>query len=492
VRVRQFAEEEFRQDLHFGPDDFPVVRGQKIGGVGNRGHSFGPHLHFEMREQAGDVAVNPLAFGFSIPDTRAPAIRKLRVYELDEQGLETGSQTITPTALREGNYHVADTVVVTSRRIGLALKSYDRQNAMPNWNGIFGGDLYADSTLIFEFRFARIPFEETEYLNALTDYADWKENKSWYHRFWALSRRQFRAPMPKDTVGPFAFLNTLQDHNITSEELAARTQDARNVKGTGSYDGSLLLQPEKPLLLRLRAVDFAGNATELGLVVVYRPTSIAPASEPHQYFLPSEEPSIIDNGDMRLELDSNALYRDCFFRYARLPDRSADHLSDVHQLHDYLKPLHGSAHLHLRPVAQISDELRDHVFLGSCNDAGDLSSNGGSWTDDGRIAARISTFGDYGLFLDTIPPTVEINYFNTDLRRAAGFSVIMEDNVSGGRMTYRGTIDGEWVLLEHDGKSGKLNYSFANGEPGPGEHTFVIEVEDARGNATRWERRFRR
>jgi len=44
VRVRQFAEEEFRQDLNFGPNDFPVTRGQKIGGVGNRGHSFGPHL----------------------------------------------------------------------------------------------------------------------------------------------------------------------------------------------------------------------------------------------------------------------------------------------------------------------------------------------------------------------------------------------------------------------------------------------------------------
>lgn len=499
VRARQFAEEEFRQDLHFGPTDFPVTRGQQIGGVGNRGHSFGPHLHFEMREQAGDVAMNPLAFGFSIPDTRAPEIRKLRVYELDERGLETGSQTITPVALRGGDYAVNDTVIVTSRRIGLALKSYDRQNAMPNWNGIFGGDLYADSTLIFDFRFARIPFEETEYLNALTDYADWTENQSWYHRFWAISPRQFRAPMPKDTVGPFAFLNTarpLSSGKASSGPYTfsnkAMAQDARRVKGTGSYDGSLVLQPEKPLHLLLRAVDFAGNATELRLLVLYRPTSAAPASEPHQYFLPSGEPSIIDNGDMRLELDEDGLYRDCFFRYARLPDRSADHLSDVHQIHDPRTPLHGSARLHLRPVGPVPEALRKQVFLGSCNDAGDLSSHGGSWTAEGRMAANISTFGDYGLFLDTLPPTVEINYFNTDLRRAAGFSVIMEDNVSGGGLAYRGTIDGKWILLEHDGKSGKLNYSFADGEPGPGEHLFELEVTDARGNSAGWQRRFRR
>jgi hypothetical protein len=481
VRARQFAEEEFRQDLRFGPDDFPVSRGQQIGGVGNRGHSFGPHLHFEMREQAGDVAVNPLAFGFSIPDTRAPAIRKLRVYELDERGLERASQTITPTALRGGDYAVNDTVIVAHRRIGLALKSYDRQNAMPNWNGIFGGDLYADSTLVFDFRFARIPFEETEYLNALTDYADWTENQSWYHRFWAISPQQFRAPMPQDTIGPFAFLNA-----------GDGAQDAKGGKGTGSYDGSLVLQPEKPLNLRLRSVDFAGNASELSLVVLYRPTDLAPASEPHQYFLPAGAPSIIDNGDMRLELKDDALYRDCFFRYARLPDRSANHLSDVHQVHDHRTPLHSSARLHLRPVAQIPNGLRDHVFLGTCDDEGHLSSRGGSWTDDGRMAANISTFGDYGLFLDTLPPTVEINYFSTDLRRASGFSVVMEDNVSGGRLTYRGTINGKWVLLEHDGKSGKLNYSFANGEPGPGEHLFELEVTDARGNSTQWQRRFRR
>lgn len=480
IRARQFAEEEFRQDLRFGPLDFPVTRGQQIGGVGNRGHSFGPHLHFEIREQEGDVAVNPLAFGFSIPDTRAPAIRKLRVYELDDRGLERGSQTITPTALRGGGYAVKDTIVVTRRRIGIGAKSYDRQNAMPNWNGIFGGDLYADSILVFAFRFARIPFEETEYLNALTDYADWEENVSWYHRFWALSPRQFRAPVPKDTVGPFAFLNQ------------ARPQDTGRVKGTGAYDGSILLQPEKPMNLRLKTVDFAGNASELSLVVVCRPTSLAPAAEPHQYFLPAGEPSIIDNGAMRLETDADALYRDCFFRYARLPDRSANHLSDVHQIHDYRTPLHGSARLHLRPAAPVTDHLRDNVFLGSCDNDGHLSSNGGSWTDDGRMTANIPTFGDYGLFLDTVPPSVEINYFNTDLRRTAGFSVIMEDNVSGGRLNYRGTIDGKWVLLELDGKSGKLNYNFGNGEPGPGEHLFELEVTDARGNSTQWKRRFRR
>ena len=93
LRAAQFATESFRQDLRFDSLAFPVAAGQRIGGVGNRGHSFGPHLHFEMREIVGDVPVNPLQFGFRIPDRRSPQIRKIRVYELGPDGQELAATT---------------------------------------------------------------------------------------------------------------------------------------------------------------------------------------------------------------------------------------------------------------------------------------------------------------------------------------------------------------------------------------------------------------
>lgn len=86
-----------------------------------------------------------------------------------------------------------DTVYVGTPVLSFGVKAYDRQNAMPNWNGIYGGELLVDSTEWFAFRFDRIPFEDTEYLNAMTDYADWKVNKSWFHRYGALSPNQFMA-----------------------------------------------------------------------------------------------------------------------------------------------------------------------------------------------------------------------------------------------------------------------------------------------------------
>jgi len=471
VRARQFAQEEFQQDLRFDSLAFPVTRGQRIGGVGNRGHSFGPHLHFEVREIDGDAPVNPLAFGFPIPDTRAPVIRNLRVYGYgmtlnpDGTGTEVWEQTLTPERLRDGSYVIRDTILMGTPLMGFALKTYDRQNGMPNWNGIYGGELIVDSTEWFDFRFDRIPFEQTEYLNALTDYGDWVENESWFHRYWALSPRQFMA----------------------------RPRDAKQVFPIAVDGNPAFRFDSRPTPVTLSVRDYAGNVSELRFVVYFHSVGRGERRLPaFQYFLPAGEASIIDNGDIRLELDSNALYQDCNFRYARLPDRSANYVSDVYQLHDYRTPLHGTALLAISPASRVPAQLKSRVFLGQCDKDGHLSSHGGAWQADGRFAARISTFGDYALFLDTIPPTVEINYFGNDLRRATGFGLIVEDNVSGGRMNYRGTIDGKWVLLELDGKSGKLSYSFENGDPGSGRHTFELEVTDGHGNTTVWQRNFRR
>lgn len=457
VFARQMAAEDFAQDLHFAPHHFPIKQGDRIGGVGNRGHSFGPHLHFEMRRSRTDAPLNPLAFGFSVPDTRPPRIRQLRIYELTEDGHERTSRTLTP--LREGNtYRIRDTLTVNSSRVGFALKTYDQQNGMPNWNGIYGGELLVDSLPLFTFRWDEIPFEQTEYLNALTDYAAWQTQTSWYHRFWALT----------------------QDAMFWREAGDRRT------------DGSLRLPPNAPRTVELRVRDFAGNTTELHFVLRYQPAATPPLPRPHQYFLPAGEASIIDNGDLRLELAPDALYRDAYFQYARLPERSAGYFSDVHQLHLPTTPLHGEATLALRPQRPVPDTLRSALFVGQCQPDGQWTAYGGTWTDDGRLRARIPTFGDYALLLDTIPPTVAIRRMPTDLRRQSGFSLLIDDNVSGPPLRYRGTIDGQWALLEYDEKNKRLNYAFRHGDPGPGKHLFRLEVYDHRGNSTVWERSFQR
>ena len=456
IRALQYAREFF--EIDFRPDStaFPVTQGQRIGGVGNRGFSFGPHLHFEIRESATDAPLNPMSLGFTIPDTRSPQLRKLRVYALDDKDRSVEALEYD---LLDGS--LPDTIRVSSNRIGLGIKAYDRQNAMPNWNGIYGAELRVDGQQTFAFTYDRVAYEDTEYLNALTDYAAWKESSSWYYL------------------------------------LYARTPAAMFWRGRGmrspTQNGMLTLTRGTPKDVAISVRDFAGNVSRREFVLLSTSSSAAPAAPadvPYVYLLPAGEPSIIDTAGMRLELGADALYDELRFQYTRLTDGSDGLLSDVHQLHHTSTPLHGKGVLRLAPRRGLTADLQARAYIGACGKDGSYRNAGGTW-EEGRLVTSIGSFGTYAILLDTVPPEVRIERFGTDLRRAAAFSVQIDDAVGGG-LTYRGTVDGRWILMEYDAKSGSLTHTFEPGRIASGTHAFELRVTDGRGNETVFTRSFRR
>ena len=145
----------------------------------------------------------------------------------------------------------------------------------------------------------------------------------------------------------------------------------------------------------------------------------------------------------------------------------------------------------IKPDRPIPDSLAGYVYVGECSPTGKrISSRRTERTDTGSYEARTYSFGDYGLFLDTIPPRVRINSFPTNLSRYSGFSVLIDDDVSGGGLSYRGTVDGNWVLLEYDAKNDKLTHNFRDSNLSPGRHRFELTLTDGRGNVTVWSRNF--
>ncbi|THH39301.1 M23 family metallopeptidase [Neolewinella litorea] len=461
IRKLQYARQSF--EIDFRPDSlaYPVGQGQVIGGVGNRGFSFGPHLHFEIREAATDAQLNPLSLGFVIPDTRQPQLRNLRLYTWADG--EPESTAVSYDLIRN---ELPDTLYVAAPRIGFGLKAYDRQNSMPNWNGIYRANLCVDSTEVFSFDFDRVPLEKTAYINALTDYREWRRNSSWYYLLYT---------------------------PVAEAGFWAETPPAAG-------DGILNLPAGVPKRVNITATDYAGNTSSVEVVVVHQPikgpvaaTSGKAAAAPHQYFLPAGEASIIDTAGLRLELDELALYEDLRFRYVRLEDASEGYLSDVHQLHDPETALHGRAVLRLRPRTVVPDSLRERVYIGKCGSDGAPRTVGGEWLPDGSMQTNIGAFGDYALLLDREPPEVRIRDFRSDLRGRPGFSLFVKDAV-GGELGYRGTVDGEWVLLEYDAKSGTLTHTFEDMRKigGNTTHRFELEITDGRGNRTTFTRDFRR
>lgn len=59
VRNYQYEKERFEVDMHFSPGEYPVKQGEFLAYAGNSGYSFGPHLHFEVRDASGNELYNP-------------------------------------------------------------------------------------------------------------------------------------------------------------------------------------------------------------------------------------------------------------------------------------------------------------------------------------------------------------------------------------------------------------------------------------------------
>jgi len=453
VRATQYAQQRFAVDLRFDSLAFPVQRSERLGEVGNRGFSFGPHLHFEIRAAETDAPLNPLAFGINVPDTRKPDLRKIKLYELQRDGTLAAERELQLQKSREGYYTVPGVIEVNSQQLGLAIKAYDRQNAMPNYNGIYAAELWQDTVLLHRFRFDSIPFEETRYLNAHTDYAAWNGQTSWFHRLHCL---------PGDQL-------CIYDQRIGALELPAGQ--------------------DEPATLEVRVYDWAGNVSLASLTMRYRAAPPPQNTLRYQYHLLEKEGNIIDNGQIRLEFPAGALYTDCYLRYHNVVDRSEGIYSAVHHLHDPLTPLHRPAMLTIEANQPLDSSLLAHYVVARCSFADDKDrpvNCGPAFSATGEPAAvPIWSFGDYCILLDTIPPSIEPLRFRRKLGSMSRISFRIQDNFStAGKargLRHSAWIDGAWVLMEYDLKKDEIFYDFQT-PLAPGKHRLEIQVRDDRGN----------
>ncbi|MCB0568405.1 MAG: M23 family metallopeptidase [Phaeodactylibacter sp.] len=458
VKSYQYARESFEIALEPESSRFPVEAGTVVGYVGLTGYSFGPHLHFELRESGGGPAANPLLFGLPVSDHRPPAIQALRLYTLDSDG--TALRT-APKAVRgnRGRYRLvgSDTLYTDSPLTGFSLKAFDQLDGADNMDGIFALQLFIGDSLAYELRMASIGQKAAAYYNAHIDYAAQMQGEGLFHRC-------YRMP-----------------------------GDASPLYHGGN--GAVALPPGGVARLSFLARDLAGNTARLDCWLKRRPQAQR-GQQPlyYNYFLPFNEASIIQAGDMYAYFPDSSFYEDLFFDYQASLDASHGVYSLVHHLHDGRTPVHGYYLLAIRPTQPIPDEARAKTFIAYCNENNEIVNCGGAWRD-GMLHARLHELGDYCIMADVVPPRIEALSFQEDMRLQAAVQFRATDNVSAGagleKLKYRGTIDGRWVLFSYDEKEGVLEHLFEK-ELAPGRHSLRLEVADAVGNLATFEGDFYR
>ncbi len=126
-------------------------------------------------------------------------------------------------------------------------------------------------------------------------------------------------------------------------------------------------------------------------------------------------------------------------------------------------------------------ELRDKATLGMVGSRGTLSWAGGAWEGNG-VTSSIRTFGDFVVTVDTEAPSIRPLNISAgkNMSRTGEIRFRIRDDFSG-IASYRGTINGKWVLFEYDSKYALLRHRF-DGRLGGGSHEVTLSVLDNMGN----------
>ena len=458
VKDAQYQKQSFAIDLYPTQGKFKFEQGEKIGTMGVTGGSFGPHLHFEIRNSRNEKPINPLLFGITAKDTQAPRMNRLKVYKLNKK-LET-KEAKTYELIRNGrNYRVAgDTLLIGAWRAGFGLNTYDQFDGAPNKNGIYSLAMYIDDSLFYDFEMESFAFSETRYLNAHLDYAEQVNNRSYYNRTYKLPG------------------NYLSIYNKKQN------------------DGILPLSKSKVRKVTLIASDVAGNQSKLEFWVRRAEVKSSGKHPVYNYVFPYDEANAIDNYSLYLHFPKGSFYENLYLKYQSVAEESSNVYSNVHQIHDRNTPVHKYFDIAIRPTSNIPDHLRDKTFVAHCDEEDRVTNMGGKWKD-GRLYARSRKLGDYSIKVDNVPPVIQASIFKSNMRGYNKMSFLIRDNFgTGGNargLRFKGTIDGKWVLMVYDAKNDLLTHRFEKDLPA-GQHEFKLVVTDAVGNQSVFTQNFLR
>ena len=174
-------------NLYPSPEQFKVTRGQLVAFSGNTGGSFGPHLHFEIRDTKTEEPLNPLEFGIEVKDTRKPDVRGLKWTAKDFGDM--------------GTFNAGDTIEF-SRGLGIDLFTTDKQDLANNNNGVYSIEALIEGQPFFTANYRRINFSTSRFINAHINYDLYCSQGVRYTRLYELENNPLKVTDTYEVIAP--------------------------------------------------------------------------------------------------------------------------------------------------------------------------------------------------------------------------------------------------------------------------------------------------
>ena len=415
-------------------NEFIISKGSLIGYSGNTGRSFGPHLHFEIRETKNQDAINPLMFNYKYIDQERQIIRGLYIINEENSLVKKLPMRKKISKLNDSTY--ISEIIEYNGKIGLGLDIYDIQyKNLYNQNGIYKVELFIDSILSYSYQMDKIKFSENHFKKIMYDYQSLIER----------NKKVLKIYTPRNSNLSFLKKN--------------------------SFDGIINSEDFKDSSITIKISDWNKNSSYLKFKIKSIDSKIKESPSEGIEILTTQNYTLNKNSSI-IEIGKNTFYDDLLL--------NVSYDSDTLNLGEEKNPFRSS--LKIKLPHRIIDTMRlRQSFVGKIvnNRVSYLSSK----KDDSFIFTNTSSLGKYTVSIDTLKPEIRsINFKNnSNVKGKNSLRLRLKDELSGIK-NYSSYLNGNWVLFEYEPKSNLIFHDLSDGVIKNGENELIIKYEDGVGN----------